>query len=387
MGIIPEVFAAESVTGQFRAAPTTERETSKEVLGPKRHWAFNGTVSNEDELWDRFGEGRKVVDTEAVAALLEAFLSGNPHTDAIREVMAAVQEIEGSFSLARYVSNPQGAFLLSANFKPLYWASTGDACAFCSEPDPFKRPRALPPYTSRVLTEDGLRAGGPHYRKTGTDEALVSMSGGLDSTTVAYLLDGEGFDVTLIHARYGCNAEDREAEAVREIARQGNFNLQFVDLPRVMDGTLTRGEAHAGSEEKAIEGAETASDWVSARNLLMLSTLTALAESYDAGVIAYGGNLEEAGSYPDNEKAFADRFRDLLPFAVEPGRRIELRTPLANMMKHEIVELGARIGVPHELTWSCYGGGPSHCGECGPCYMRRVAFERNGILDPVQPSQ
>jgi 7-cyano-7-deazaguanine synthase len=52
-------------------------------------------------------------------------------------------------------------------------------------------------------------------------------------------------------------------------------------------------------------------------------------------------------------------------------------------MKHEIVKIGVPLGVPYHLTWSCYSGNEEHCGECGPCFMRRTAFERNELDDPV----
>jgi 7-cyano-7-deazaguanine synthase len=52
-------------------------------------------------------------------------------------------------------------------------------------------------------------------------------------------------------------------------------------------------------------------------------------------------------------------------------------------MKHEIIKEGVDANVPYEHTWSCYGDGVYHCGKCGPCFMRKTAFERNGIKDPV----
>jgi 7-cyano-7-deazaguanine synthase len=130
-------------------------------------------------------------------------------------------------------------------------------------------------------------------------------------------------------------------------------------------------------------GAEYAHDWVSARNLVMLSLMTAWAETNKFGYIALGNNLEEAGAYPDNEEEFGNRFNAILPFATQNGVKIELLQPLSTYMKHEIVKLGLELGVPYHLTWSCYGDGRKPCNECGPCYMRRVAFERNGTVDPL----
>jgi 7-cyano-7-deazaguanine synthase len=146
-----------------------------------------------------------------------------------------------------------------------------------------------------------------------------------------------------------------------------------------MRGTITEGSYH----QDGIEGTEYANDWVSARNLLMLSILTAYAETNDYGYIAFGGNGEESQSFPDNEQEFGRRFNAILPFAVQNGVKIELLQPLATLFKHEIVKLGTELGVPYDLTWSCYSDQDTHCGHCGPCYMRKIAFERNGLKDPV----
>nr|MCG2909665.1 7-cyano-7-deazaguanine synthase [Stygiolobus sp.] len=62
----------------------------------------------------------------------------------------------------------------------------------------------------------------------------------------------------------------------------------------------------------------------------------------------------------------------------------EVLMPVGNLVKHEIVKLGVEIGAPLHLTWSCYEGGEKHCGMCGPCYMRKMAFRINGLEDPVE---
>jgi 7-cyano-7-deazaguanine synthase len=130
-------------------------------------------------------------------------------------------------------------------------------------------------------------------------------------------------------------------------------------------------------------GAEFAHEWVPARNLLLLSVATAFAEARGISTIVLGNNLEEAGAYPDNEPEFIAKFNDMLPFAVGDGKRMNVIMPVGNMMKHEIVELGNRIGAPMHLTWSCYRALELHCGTCGPCYMRRKAFEINKLDEVI----
>ncbi len=115
----------------------------------------------------------------------------------------------------------------------------------------------------------------------------------------------------------------------------------------------------------------------------MLSILTAWAETNEYGYIAFGGNLEESGAYPDNEQEFGRRFNNILPYATQNGIKVELLQPVSNLMKHEIVKMGNEYKVPWELTWSCYSNKDKHCNSCAPCFMRKTAFERNGMTDPV----
>jgi 7-cyano-7-deazaguanine synthase len=115
----------------------------------------------------------------------------------------------------------------------------------------------------------------------------------------------------------------------------------------------------------------------------MLANAVAYAEANNHDVIALGNNLEESGAYPDNEEEFTHLLDGVLDYAVQEGRQVRLVAPVGHLMKHEIVRLGVDINAPLDLTWSCYKDGDKHCGECGPCFMRRTAFERNGLTDPV----
>lgn len=88
-------------------------------------------------------------------------------------------------------------------------------------------------------------------------------------------------------------------------------------------------------------------------------------------------------SYPDNENQFIKDFDNCLWGAVQNGIKVQVHTPVGNLMKHEIVAFGNKYKAPFELTWSCYKKGEIPCGECGPCFMRRTAFRRNGLEDPL----
>jgi 7-cyano-7-deazaguanine synthase len=212
--------------------------------------------------------------------------------------------------------------------------------------------------------------------------ALVVASGGLDSTVAACSMLEQGYEVELLHFLYGSRAERPETAAIKAIAERLKVPYRLFPMPiyRPEDSPLLRADSTIAGGEA---GAEFAYEWVPARNLVMLSIATAVAEASGIENVVLGNNIEEAGAYPDNVQEFIARFNDLLPFAVADGKRVRIIEPVGNLTKREIVALGHRLDAPIELTWSCYRAGLEHCGTCGPCYMRRVAHQINGLVDPV----
>jgi len=215
------------------------------------------------------------------------------------------------------------------------------------------------------------------------DKCIVICSGGLDSTTAAAharFIDGK--KPILLHFRYGCRAESKEVEAVQRVATALGGECVFSDLNWLKDlgcSNLTEPDRQIAG---AREGAEYPHEWVPARNLLMAARAAAFCDAWGIGDIYMGLNLEEGAVYPDNTVEFYERFDALLPFATL--RRPRVRMPLARMMKWQIVQHAYQIGAPIHLSWSCYRSGPVHCGQCGPCYMRRTAHQMLGLGDTIQ---
>ena len=214
-------------------------------------------------------------------------------------------------------------------------------------------------------------------------KCVVICSGGLDSTTAAahaYKVDGR--EPILMHFRYGCRAEAQEVEAVQKIAAALGGECIFSDLgwlKAVGGSRLTNPEAQISGP---VEGAEYPHEWVPARNLVMVSHAAAYCDANDIGEIYMGLNLEEGAVYPDNTVEFYERLNAILPLATLV--RPVIRMPLARMMKWQIVRHAHKIGAPIHLSWSCYRSGLRHCGQCGPCYMRRTAHAMTGLVDPVE---
>lgn len=389
-----------TIIGNTRAEPTTEyvREKTREDQQPygKGTWQIvhNGTIANDKVirelahilLLSNHWVPTKI-DSAAIAEALECenVVGSNP----FEQFKIAIKRLKGSFAILATTQSEKEMFV-AANYRPIWYIQTEFGIFFASTRDSFPEvytPRMVPPYTIMhfSVNQDNLfkirtvPLTPPELKK----KALIICSGGLDSVVSAtYAKQIHGFDVELMHFVYGSRAGGPESDAVQAVAQFLDVPLHIKMLPMwdQEDSPLLQSDSKiAGGEE----GAEFAHEWVPARNLVMLAVATAYAEAKGFTYIVLGNNLEEAGAYPDNEPEFIDKFNDLLPFAVGDGKKVTVIMPVGNMMKHEIVKLGAEIEAPMHLTWSCYRAGKLHCGKCGPCFMRRTAFQINNLPEVI----
>ena len=374
-----------SIIGNLRAEPTTEFVSEKRMSDQQPYtageWSIvhNGTIANDRKLRTR------TLATEIDSAAIAEQLEGLPA--AFDSFVKVVKGLKGSYAILATHSDHPGWMYVAANYRPIWYIETEFGLFFASSRDylpDIYAPRMVPPYTAIFFAGGAIAASESLLQSQPEGEkALVVCSGGLDSVvSAAYAKHTLGMDLHLIHFLYGSRAEGPEVEAVQKVADYLGAELTLFNLPVYSKGDsplLDPDSKVAGGEE----GAEFAHEWVPARNLLLLSVATAFAEARGIDTIVLGNNLEEAGAYPDNEPEFIARFNDLLPFAVGDGKRMRVIMPVGNLMKHEIVALGAEIGAPMHLTWSCYRAGEVHCGTCGPCYMRRKAFQINNIPEVI----
>lgn len=371
--------------GNCRAEPTTEWVENKQPEDQQPYalddWIIvhNGTVANDSELRDH--TLRTEIDSAAIVEYLNKTMATNLH-DLLNVTV-------GSYAILA-VHLPTMRLHVACNYRPIWVSRTNDRIYFGSNREFIPRegigaaPEMMQPYSYSIFDVDGNMIQTMDLLPfTLEKRALVICSSGLDSTVAAQACKNRGDDVTLLHFRYGSRAEGRELTAIRMIAEEMKVPLVVKALPiyDAEDSNLLNPVCDIAGGEK---GAEFAHEWVPARNLVMLAIATAYAEAKGFDIIVLGNNLEEAGAYPDNEPEFIDKFNDLLPFAVGDKKRVRVEMPVGNMMKHEIVEYGLRIKAPLHLTWSCYKNGSLHCGVCGPCYMRRKAFEINQVEEVIE---
>ena len=395
---------AIAVIANNRAEPTTEHVVEKglndiqPIIGNNIAVTHNGTIANDLDLERRLNIRKtSKIDSSIIPPLLEHEWDGSI-TDLQRILR---DEIVGSYALSIIDKRRPGKMWLATNFKPLYimWDKELNVLFFSSMDyyleEPGKAPwesnvvKRINPYSLIEVDINGSWQEVSLWKQTSDRKkkrALVIASGGLDSTTAAAKLRQDGYEVSLLHFNYRHKAENRELEAIRAIARDMNVQLIEIDMDffKVVGRSPLLGEGNINKSRGGEAGAEFAHEWVPARNFVFIALATAIAEAWGYDVVATGVNLEESGAYPDNEMEFIRLLNNVLPYATGPQKRVELVMPVGNLVKHEIVKLGLETNAPLEYTWSCYEDGEKHCGVCGPCYMRRIAFKINGVKDPVE---
>lgn len=390
LGTVFRINKNGTFLANLRAEPTTEfvKNKNKEDQQPYRSGGWyvvhNGTIANDKELRS-YG-----IPTSIDSAAIPETLLWNCARD-FGAFVDVVKMLKGSYAILAHHNESPDRIFVAANYRPIWYANTSVGVFFASSRAYFPPGipvEMVPPYSACEFSlgpEEGVVSIRHHslYKPLQAPRALVVCSGGLDSVVAATQAQrGLGYDITLLHFTYGCRAETRETIAVQEVAKALGVGVLIKELPIWGEGDsplLDSNSTIAGGEL----GAEFAHEWVPARNLVMLSVATAMAEAGGYDTIVLGNNLEEAGAYPDNEPEFINRFNAMLPFAVGDGKQVKVIMPVGNLMKHEIVKLGLELDAPMHLTWSCYRGGHKHCGTCGPCFMRKTAFEINGAVDPV----
>ncbi len=224
-------------------------------------------------------------------------------------------------------------------------------------------------------------------------KALVLVSGGLDSTTCLALAVKEyGHEnVVGLSVFYGQrhDKEIKAADAVCEYYKVEHITLDLSTMFQFSDCTLLQhsdGEIPEESYDKQLEKTDgkPVSTYVPFRNGLFLSSAAAIALSKGCSKIYYGAHADDAAgnAYPDCSTDFNNAMNTAIYEG--SGKQLSIEAPFINKNKAGVVKLGMELGVPYELTWSCYEGHDKACGKCGTCIDRIAAFELNGIKDPIE---
>lgn len=213
------------------------------------------------------------------------------------------------------------------------------------------------------------------------------LSGGLDSATALYLARARGWRCTCLIIDYG-QRHRREVESAKRIASGAGCRFRLLRLRFPWGGSaLTDRRIRVPLSRSAREiGRGIPRTYVPARNTVFLSLALACAEAAGAERVFIGANYLDASGYPDCRPAYyraMQRAARLGTKAGAQGRGIRIEAPLIRMTKRQIIRMGKRLGVPYQLTWSCYLGGRRPCGRCDSCILRRRGFEQASFPDPL----
>jgi 7-cyano-7-deazaguanine synthase len=207
----------------------------------------------------------------------------------------------------------------------------------------------------------------------------------LDSTVCLALAAKDDDDLVALTFDYG-QRHRVEIERARLVADR--YGAEW--LPVALDASQWGGSALTDAGVPVpTDGVDTdaiPATYVPARNLIFLSVAMGVAEARDADAVYLGVNALDYSGYPDCRPEFIESFRQTAALALRrgvEGRPVEIRTPLIDRTKADIVRLGVEVGAPLELTWSCYLGFDRPCGECDACRLRAKGFAEAGVDDPA----
>ncbi|MCA1903592.1 MAG: 7-cyano-7-deazaguanine synthase QueC [Cyanobacteria bacterium KgW148] len=215
-------------------------------------------------------------------------------------------------------------------------------------------------------------------------KAVVLLSGGLDSSTVLAQAKVDGFDPIALSIFYG-QKHRRELEAAKTIAHHFQVAEHYIlpiDLAQWGGSALT-------SDQIAIptEGVDTTLipvTYVPGRNTVFIAVALSLAEARGAEAVYLGINAVDYSGYPDCRPEYLAAFQQLVSLSSKvglEGKPPQLVAPLIHDRKVDIVRRAMALGVPIELTWSCYQGGEEPCGVCDSCRIRNQALQEAGYFE------
>ncbi len=220
-------------------------------------------------------------------------------------------------------------------------------------------------------------------------KAVILLSGGLDSSTVLYQAKADGCECYAISFDYQ-QRHRRELESAAAIARAAGvvahqvitFDLRQWGGSALTDDGIDLPQGRSLSEMAS----QIPVTYVPARNTIFLSFALAYAEAIAAERVYIGVNALDYSGYPDCRPDYIQAMQEVFRLGTKQGREgqaIAIISPLLELRKTEIIQLGNKLGVPWEHTWSCYAGGEKACGVCDACQLRLAAFAELGLLDPL----
>lgn len=216
---------------------------------------------------------------------------------------------------------------------------------------------------------------------TATSNAVVLLSGGLDSATSAAQAIADGYTLTAISFRYG-QRHERELAAAQAVAQHlGIADHYIVDINLAQWGGSSLVGQAGEIPSDGVKPNEIPSTYVPGRNTVFIAIALSLAEAKAAEAIYLGINAVDYSGYPDCRPEYLEAYQHLVTLSSKAGlegHAPKLVAPLVNDSKTDIVRRALRLGVPIAETWSCYKGEAEPCGVCDSCRIRDRALIEAG---------
>lgn len=223
-------------------------------------------------------------------------------------------------------------------------------------------------------------------------KAVILLSGGLDSATVAAIADSEGYSLYALSFEYGQKhrVELDAAKKIAELYRAEEHVIIPLNPIVFKSSSLSSLSVSSVPKDRIVEDEKNIpTTYVPARNILFLSYALSFAETVGSCDIFIGVNALDYSGYPDCRPEFIDAFQKIADIGTKTGvenNRILIHAPLIQMTKSEIIRKGVSLGIDYSLTHSCYD--PSEdggaCGRCDSCLLRKKGFKEAGIPDPTR---
>jgi 7-cyano-7-deazaguanine synthase len=201
-------------------------------------------------------------------------------------------------------------------------------------------------------------------------KCLVLLSGGIDSTTLAFWLKKQGYGIECLYFDYGQGQTNGERECAVSIARQLGANLNVLVTPRPRESLRNIISSHSNN-------AELFGDVV---NMCTMAATFAFILGMDS--ILLGVNANDVRVHPALQTRFFRTIEKLV--TLWTGNKLKVLTPFLDKDKSSVIAIGAKLGVPFENTWSCSVNVDKHCGRCSDCLARKQAFREAGLPDRTE---
>src|SRR2546427_2349583 len=216
---------------------------------------------------------------------------------------------------------------------------------------------------------------------TGKEKAIVLLSGGIDSAVFLWCASAKGWGVRPLTFHYFRRPPQEVVATCALLEASNTAGLREIDLPFLREVDDLKA---AGIENKDLLASP--EGYIPARNMVFYSLAAYEAEPLGARWVIGGHNGSDPEAFPDASPKFFNFFNSMYRLGLwsYPKTPVQILLPLSGKSKVDVVRLGLDLGVPLELTWSCYWDREKHCGICASCRERREAFAALGLDDPLE---